>query len=116
MAETRVPLSPCVLCDQVPGAPVLRQDGWWRVMCPLCGRMALSETEAEAREMWAKMNAKPKPPLSPALELLDSIEAAMCDLEAIRSVPGAMTVWQRWMDDLRELRRIVEEAEREGGA
>lgn len=84
-------------------------------MCPLCGRMALAETEAEARGMWAKMNEKPKPALSPALELLDSIEAAMCDLEAIRQVPGAMTAWQRWADDLRELRRIVEEAEREAG-
>ena len=116
MADNRVPLSPCVLCDQVPGAPVMRPDGWWRVMCPLCGRMALSETEAEAREMWAKMNERPKAPLSPALELLDSIESAMCDLEAIRQVPGAMDAWHKWMDALKELRAAVEKAEREAGA
>ena len=115
MAETRAPLSPCVLCDQVPGAPDHRMDGSWRIVCPICGREATGPSEADVRLQWAEMNAKPAPSLSPALELLDSIEAAMCDLEAIRTVPGAMTAWQRWADDLKELRRIVEEAE-EGGS
>ena len=104
------PLVPCALCDLVPGAP-RHEDGCWRVVCPMCGREAVAPFEADVRGEWMQMNAKPPAPLSPALELLDSIEAAMCDLEAIRTVPGAMTAWQRWMDDLAELRRIIEEAE-----
>lgn len=108
-AMPSVPLVPCVLCDQVPGAPDC--VGVWRITCPICGRTAKGSLEAEARERWAEMNAKTARPLGPALDLLDSIEAAMCDLEAIRTVPGAMTVWHRWMDDFKELRKIVEEAE-----
>ena len=104
------PLVPCVLCDQVPGAPDC-VGGTWRIVCPLCGRTAKGSFEADVREQWARMNAKTARPLGPALDLLDSIEAAMCDLEAIRSVPGAMDVWHRWMDDLKELRRMIEEAE-----
>ena len=105
------PLVPCALCDLVPGRPDRMEDGSWRIVCPMCGRKAVADSEADVRGIWLKMNAKPPAPLSPALELLDSIEAAMCDLEAIRTVPGAMTAWQRWMDDLAELRRIIEEAE-----
>ena len=105
------PLVPCSLCDLVPGRPGRREDGRWRIVCPMCGREAVGPFEDTVRVVWLTMNAKPPAPLSPALELLDSIEAAMCDLEAIRAVPGAMTVWQRWMDDLAELRRIIEEAE-----
>lgn len=106
----RSPLLPCVLCDQVPGQPMI-SGGKWRVMCPLCGRSAESMTEDGARSEWERMNAKEPAPLSPALELLDSIESAMCDLEAIRQVPGAMDVWHRWTDDLGELRKIVREYE-----
>lgn len=106
----RSPLLPCALCDQVPGQPWV-QSGTWRIACPICGRTAKGSFEADAREQWARMNAKGPAPLSPALELLDSIESAMCDLEAIRTVPGAMDVWHRWTDDLNELRRLVREAE-----
>lgn len=105
------PLVPCALCDLVPGRPDRREDGCWRIVCPMCGREAVADSEDDVRGEWVRMNAKPPAPLSPALELLDSIEAAMCDLEAIRTVPGAMTAWQRWMDDLAELRRIVKEAQ-----
>lgn len=110
-AMARVPLVPCVLCDQVPGAPDCT-GGTWRIVCPICGRTAKGSLEAEVREQWARMNARAPRPLGPALELLDSIESAMCDLEAIRSVPGAMDVWHRWTDDLKELRKLVEEAEK----
>ena len=106
-------LVPCALCGIVPGRPDVR-DGLWRVVCPLCGRESAGPSEADARAQWAQDNAKAPAPLSPALELLDSIEAAMCDLEAIRTVPGAMTVWHRWMDDLRELRELIGEAENAG--
>ena len=108
-AMASVPLVPCVLCDQVPGMPGII-GGRWRIVCPLCGREATGDFEADVRRRWAEMNIKASRPLSPALDLLDSIEAAMCDLEAIRQVPGAMDVWHRWMDDLKELRKIVEEA------
>ena len=105
------PLVPCALCDLVPGRPDRREDGCWRIVCPMCGRKAVADSEDDVREVWMRMNARPPAPLSPALELLDSIEAAMCDLEAIRIVPGAMTAWCRWMDDLEALRRIVREAQ-----
>ena len=105
------PLVPCVLCDQVPGAPDC-VGGTWRIVCPICGREAIGSSEADARGRWAEMNARAPKPLGPALDLLDSIESAMCDLEAVRQVPGAMDVWHRWMDDLKELRKIVEEAEK----
>lgn len=105
-AMARVPLVPCVLCDQVPGAPDC-VGGTWRIVCPICGRTAKGGSETDVRGRWAEMNIKAPRPLGPALELLDSIEAAMCDLEAIRTVPGAMDIWHRWMDDLRELREAI---------
>ena len=105
------PLVPCALCDLVPGRPDRREDGRWRIVCPMCGREAVADFEADVRGEWMQMNARKPLPLSPALELLDSIEAAMCDLEAIRIVPGAMSAWCRWMDDLEALRRIVREAQ-----
>lgn len=107
------PLVPCALCDLVPGRPD-RQDGVWQIACPICGRRARGETEEVARARWLEFNQKEKPEPSASLELLDAIESAMCDLEAVRTVPGAMTVWHRWMDDLHELRRLVE-AHGEGG-
>ena len=106
------PMLPCSLCDLVPGRPDRREDGSWRIVCPICGRKAVADSEADVRGVWMRMNAQAAPPLSPVLSRLDGIEEAMCSLEAIRRVPGAMDVWQRWMDDLRELRRIVEEAGR----
>ena len=105
------PLVPCALCDLVPGRPDRQPDGTWRIVCPMCGREAVADFEADVRGIWLTMNERKPLPLSPALELLDSIEAAMCDLEAIRIVPGAMSAWCRWMDDLAELRRIVKEAQ-----
>lgn len=109
-AMAGAPLLPCILCDQVPGAPDCA-GGTWRIVCPICGRTAKGSLEADARGQWAEMNAKTARPLGPALDLLDSIEAAMCDLEAIRQIPGAMDVWHRWMDDLNELRKLAEEEE-----
>ena len=105
------PLVPCALCDLVPGRPDRQSDGTWRIVCPMCGREAVADFEADVRGIWLTMNERKPLPLSPALELLDSIEAAMCDLEAIRIVPGAMSAWCRWMDDLEALRRIVREAQ-----
>ena len=105
------PLVPCSLCDLVPGRPDRMEDGSWRIVCPMCGRKAVAPFEATVRVVWQTMNERPPAPLSPALELLDSIEAAMCDLEAIRIVPGAMSAWCRWMDNLEALRRIVREAQ-----
>lgn len=107
-----VPLVPCVLCDQVPGMPDRLPSGIWHIVCPICGREAKGTTSDEARQRWAEFNVRRPKPLSTALDLLDSIESAMCDLEAIRAVPGAMDIWHRWMDDLKELRRLVEEAEK----
>lgn len=109
-AMARAPLLPCILCDQVPGAPDCA-GGTWRIVCPICGRTAKGSFEADARGQWAEMNAKAPKPLAPALELLDSIEEMMCGLEAIRQIPGAMGVWHRWMDDLKELRKLAEEEE-----
>ena len=106
------PMLPCSLCDLVPGRPESQPDGRWRIRCPICGREAFGADEDGARAEWLRLNAQVAPPLSPVLSRLDEIEEAMCSLEAIRRVPGAMDVWQRWMDDLHELRRIVEEAER----
>lgn len=106
------PLVPCALCDLVPGRPDRTEDGSWRIVCPMCGREAVAPFEADVRGEWLRLNAQVAPPLPPVLSRLDEIEEAMCDLEAIRRVPGAMDVWQRWMDDLHELRRIVEEAGR----
>ena len=105
------PLVPCALCDLVPGRPDRREDGSWRIVCPMCGREAVAGSEDDVRGVWMRMNERKPLPLSPALELLDSIEAAMCDLEAVRIVPGAMTAWCRWMDDLEALRRIIKEAQ-----
>ena len=105
------PLVSCSLCDLVPGRPDRMEDGSWRIVCPMCGREAVADFEADVRGVWLTMNERPPAPLSPALELLDSIEAAMCDLEAIRIVPGAMSAWCRWMDDLEALRSIVREAQ-----
>lgn len=105
------PLVPCALCDLVPGRPDRMEDGSWRIVCPMCGREAVADFEADVRGEWMRMNERKPLPLSPALELLDSIEAAMCDLEAIRIVPGAMSAWCRWMDDLEALRSIVREAQ-----
>jgi len=99
-----------MLCDQVPGRPD-RQDGTWRIVCPICGRGVEADSESDARRRWELANPRPSPSRSDALALLDAIEDAMCDLEALRTVPGAMTAWSRWMDDLREIRRLVEEAE-----
>ena len=110
-AMAGAPLLPCILCDQVPGAPDCA-GGTWRIVCPICGRAAKGSFEAEARGRWAEMNAKGPKSMSRVLETLDGIESAMCDLEAIRQIPGAMDVWHRWMDDLRELRKLAEE---EGG-
>lgn len=109
-AMARAPLLPCILCDQVPGAPDCA-GGTWRIVCPICGRTAKGGSEADARGQWAEMNAKTPKPLAPALELLDSIEEMMCGLEAIRQIPGAMDVWHRWMDDLNELRKLAGEEE-----
>ena len=103
----RVPLVPCVLCDQVPGMPDRLPSGIWHIVCPICGREAKGTTSDEVRQRWAEFNAKRPKPLSTALDLLDTIESAMCDLEAIRTVPGAMDIWHRWMDDLCELRELI---------
>lgn len=110
-AMAGAPLLPCILCDQVPGAPDCA-GGTWRIVCPICGRAAKGSLEADARGRWAGMNAKGPESMSRVLETLDGIESAMCDLEAIRQIPGAMDVWHRWMDDLRELRKLAGE---EGG-
>ena len=108
------PLVPCALCDLVPGAP-RHENGEWRIVCPMGGREAVAPFEADVRGEWMKINSKPPAPLAPALELLDAIEAAMCDLEAIRQVPGAMTAWHRWQDALQELRRLVQAHEQGAG-
>jgi hypothetical protein len=109
--ESRAPAIRCSACDIVPLPPAYNAgSGRWVVSCPCCGRAASGDTEAGAREAWADGNRRGKGPLGPALELLDAIEAAMCDLEAIRTVPGAMTAWHDWMDALGRLRAVVEEA------
>ncbi len=107
----RPPMRRCALCGIVPAPPAWNaQAGEYVISCPCCGRSATGESEGSAREAWAEMMRGPEPDLGGALELLDAIEAAMCDLEAIRTVPGAMTAWHDWMDALGRLRAVVEEA------
>ena len=108
--DIRTPMVPCMACGIVPALAYNTAAGEFSISCPCCGRSVSGPFEADARGAWAELNAKPPAPLTPALELLDSIEEAMCDLEAIRTVPGAMTAWHRWMDAYRELRMILLEA------
>lgn len=102
------PLIPCRLCDRVPSSEGTEYG--WEVRCPICGRGAHCPTEERARLKWNEINLPRKPTRAESLELLDSIEDAMCDLEGLRTIPGAMDAWSRWMDDLAEIRRLVEEA------
>jgi len=101
------PLLPCTLCGVVPGMPDRQADGW-RIVCPICGREAVGETEDAVRRAWAGMMAVPKEPGSKELEAIDSAVELMCEVESIRTIPGAMDVWHRWLDCANELKRLVE--------
>lgn len=111
---TRAPMSPCTLCGIVPHPPSYNADtDEYVVSCPCCGRGAAGASEDLARENWAAAMNKPEPDKDGMLKLLDSIEAAMCDLEGLRQIPGAMTVWHRWEDAYKDLRKCIMEARRE---
>ncbi len=114
---TRAPMLRCALCGLVPPRPYLNAEtGDWGISCPCCDRTVRGDTEDEARERWAEANSRPAPNPDRVLDLLDSIEMAMCDVEGIRRIPGAMDAWHRWMDAFRELRACILEARREGRA
>lgn len=102
------PLIPCRLCDHSPVSE--RTEHGWEIDCPICGRGVHSPTEERARLQWNRLNLPRVPTRAESLELLDAIESAMCDLEGLRTIPGAMDAWHRWEDDLEEIRRLVEEA------
>lgn len=111
---TRAPMRRCPLCGIVPEPPAWNaQAEEWSVSCPCCGASATGLSEDLAREAWAARTEPAEPTPEDAdrtLALLDSIEAAMCDMEGIRQIPGAMTAWHRWMDAYRELRMCILEA------
>ncbi len=102
------PLLPCTLCGQVPGRPDRRPDGVWRIACPICGRESLGETEDSVRRAWADTMDVPKGPGSKEIQAIDSAVELMCEVESIRTVPGAMDVWHRWLDCANELKRLIE--------
>ena len=114
---TRAPMLRCELCGIVPPSPYLNSEtGDWGITCPCCDRTVWSDTEDGVREAWAELNGKPpqtQAEQDKVLALLDSIEAAMCDVEGIRRIPGAMDAWHRWMDAYRELRACILEAKKE---
>lgn len=108
---TRAPMAPCTLCGVVPYPPAWNAEAEeWVMSCPCCGRSAVGLSEDLAREHWAAEMARPEVDKDKVLDLLDSIEAAMCDLEGLRRIPGAMTAWHAWMDAYREIRACILEA------
>lgn len=110
--NARPPMRRCALCGIVPPRPYLNAETEdWGISCPCCDRTVWGRDEDEARERWAEANSRPAPNPDRALDLLDAIEAAMCDLEAIRTVPGAMSAWHDWMDALGRIRRAIEEVQ-----
>lgn len=113
---TRSPMRRCPLCGIVPNPPSWNSEAEeWVVSCPCCGSSVTGLSEDLARDAWASRTEPPVPTAEDhdaVLDLLDSIEMAMCDVEGIRKVPGAMDAWHRWMDAYRELRACILEARR----
>lgn len=95
----------CPLCGGIPEAARTA------VRCPSCGLEARETETSTAMEGWIRMCAQMRgmaPDLAACLEIIEAMDDALGDLEAIRRLPGAMDAWHRISEALGELRAIVE--------